>query len=532
MIQKILVWLENRWIRRAIMAASALLTALTVCFPVLGVLEWVALVPFGVMLFAQVRRERFSFGRSYLFGLGFFMVYYAVIFHWFFYMYPLEFLEMSPVAAAVVVVVACFGLAFLQSVVSALLVPLFLVAARGRLAHKCPLLMPFVAASLWCVAEWAMTLTWAGVPWSRLALGQMEMRAVVQTASLFGSYFITFLIVCVNFLVAYALYYRSKIAVALPMLLFAVNLATGCVLLTVDKTVGEPLQVAVVQGNISSEEKWGDDSLIASLSVYTTYTQQADNNGAALVVWPESAIPHNIEEEPSIDSYLRALAKKTETYMLVGGFKKVDGLDYNAIYTYHPDGTLNETFYFKRRLVPFGEFLPMEGFVRAVIPPLANLNAFENTLEAGTDSNIIKTDIGDIGCLICFDSIYEELVRDTVLDGAEIIALSTNDSWFSDSAALYMHNRQAALRAIESGRYIVRAANTGISAIITPEGEIIDSVKALRKGSATAEVYLRNDLTLYMQIGNVVVWLCIALFVAVVSYDATVRIISKKKRRS
>lgn len=531
MMQRLQALFESRAVRTLLLTVGAAVTALAVCFPTVGVLEWVSLVPPALVLFAAAGREKFSFRRSYLAGLGFFMVYYAIIFHWFFYMYPLEFLELSAGAAAVVVMVACFGLAFLQSLVSAFIFPLFFVAARGRLVKKCPILAPFLAAALWCISEWCLTLTWAGVPWSRLALGQMEMRAAVQTASLFGSYFVTFLIVAVNFLTAYAVYYHRRLAGTVAMVLFSANLLAGGILLAADETEGEPLRVAAVQGNVSSEDKWNDDKFMASLEIYTDYTIQAAREDAMVVVWPESVIPYDIGEMPAVDSYLRKLSSSTGTHLLVGGFREVDGLNYNAVYAYAPDGTLNETYYFKRHLVPFGEFLPMESLIRAVIPPLAELNAFDNVLAAGTDSNIIKTDVGNIGGLICFDSIYEELTRDSVRDGAQLIALSTNDSWFTDSAALHMHNRQAALRAIESGRYIVRSANTGISSIITPKGEILDSVGALEEGIAVADVYLRNGSTLYMRIGNLLIWLCIAFWLSALSYDVTVWVIEKKKVR-
>lgn len=519
---------RNRWI---CLTASAILLGITVCFPVVGLLEWIALVPMALVLFVEARREKFSFIKAYLTGLAIFEIYLAVIYHWFFYMYPLDFLGMSRGSSAVVVTVACFGLAFLHAIPSALFFPLLLVAARGKAVKRYPILMPILAAALWCIAEWALTLGWSGVPWARLALGQMALLPMVQTASVFGSYGITFLIVLVNFLLAYAVLEKKRMAVAVSLLLVAINLAAGGLLTLRDPAEGEPIRMAAVQGNISSKDKWDDDSFIDALTVYTRYTQRAALDGATVVVWPESVVPYSINEMPSVDSYLRTLATTEEIHLLVGGFL-TDGDDiYNAIYAYAPDGSLNETYYFKRRLVPFGEFLPMEGFVRTFIPPLAELNTLSKDLEAGKDSNIIRTDTGNFGCLICFDSIYEELVRDSVGDGAEIILLSTNDSWFSDSAALYMHNRQAALRAIENGRYVVRSANTGISSIITPHGEILDSVGALRKGYAVENVYLKTNMTLYNRIGNVVVWLSMALWFTVVSYNITVRILDEKKKR-
>ncbi len=530
-LRRIASLVETRVGRILLLGISAVLTALVVCFPVLGALEWVSLIPLAFVLFSAVGRETFSFRRSYLAGLGFFMIYYAVIFHWFFYMYPLDFLGLHPAAAAVVVVLACFGIAFLQALVGAFVFPLFLLAARGRLVRKCPILMPFLAAALWCVMEWSLTLTWAGVPWSRLVLGQMEMSAVVQTVSLFGSYFITFLIVVVNFLLIYAFYYHKWVVAALPIALFAVNFVAGAVLLDIGTVEGEPLRVAAVQGNVSSEDKWNDDKFLDGLSRYIELTKNAAEGGAELVLWSESVIPYSVNEMESVDSLLQKLADTLDIHLLVGGFYTESGEDYNAIYAYAPDGSLNATKYFKRHLVPFGEFVPMEGLVRVILPPLAQLNAFSEALEPGTDSNIIRTEVGDIGCLICFDSIYEESVRDSVLDGAELIALSTNDSWFADSAALYMHNGQAALRAIESGRYIVRSANTGISSIITPHGDILDSEGVNDEGVATAKVYLRDGLTLYTRIGNLVIWLSIAGFLAVISYDVTANLLDRKRVR-
>ena len=529
-MKPIMTYLEDHRLRWLCLAISSVLLGLTVCFPEVGILEWIALVPMALVLFFEARRETFSFVKAYLVGLAFFEIYLSVIYHWFFYMYPLDFLGMSPAAAVVVVTVACFGLAFLHTIPSALLFPLFLVAARGKAARKHPVLLPLLAAALWCVAEWSLTLGWSGVPWARLALGQMTLLPMVQTVSIFGSYGITFLIVLVNFLLAYALTDKKRVAVAVSLLLVAVNLAAGGALMLKEPREGEPIRMAAVQGNVSSKDKWDDDSFIDSLTVYTRYTQQATADGATVVVWPESVIPYSINEMPPVDSYLRTLAETEGIHLLVGGFL-TDGEDiYNAIYAYAPDGSLNETYYFKRRLVPFGEFLPMEGFIRTFIPPLAELNTLQKDLEAGKDSNIIETEVGNFGCLICFDSIYEELARDSVRDGAEIILLSTNDSWFSDSAALYMHNRQAALRAIENGRYVVRSANTGISSIITPQGEILDSVGALRKGYAVADVSLKTDTTLYTRIGNVAVWLSIALWFAVVSCNVIIKISDNKKR--
>ena len=132
----------------------------------------------------------------------------------------------------------------------------------------------------------------------------------------------------------------------------------------------------------------------------------------------------------------------------------------------------------------------MREIVMFLIPPLANVGMLDDDLLAGEECMVLDTDVGSIGCGVCFDSIYESVILGSVRNGAEIIAISTNDSWFSDSAALYMHNSQSRLRAIETGRYVVRSANTGISSIIDPMGNVKEELGALERGYVVSEAYM------------------------------------------
>ena len=491
-------------------ALSAAALAFCVMFTELAPFQWVVLVPAAVCLL-KVADGDVKAKSAYLYGLGFFLFYYLVLFHWFLFMYPLDFLGMGAFESIVVVAVAWFGLALLQAAFSALSLPLFIAASR-KAATKCKWVLPILAASLWVLLEWGHTLTWAGVPWSRLALGQTDMLAVVQSASLFGSYFITFLIVLINFLIAYALLYKRKLAAVAAICLFAANLVLGGILLATYKE-GEKLTVAAAQGNISSTDKWNEELFMTTFEVYTDYTVKAAEKGAQIVLLPETVVPYTLAEGGVLTDFLSDLAKQEGVYLLVGAFSEEGADEYNSIFAFEPDGSINQTIYSKRRLVPFGEFLPLASVVKAVVPPLADLNAISSDLTPGTDSKVIKTEYARLGCLICFDSIYENLTRDSVKDGAQILMLATNDSWFSDSAALEMHNNQARLRAIETRRSVVRAANTGISSVITPTGEVLESVGALKKGLIVEESELNDSLTLYTRIGNLFVLLC-GIFVA------------------
>jgi apolipoprotein N-acyltransferase len=161
----------------------------------------------------------------------------------------------------------------------------------------------------------------------------------------------------------------------------------------------------------------------------------------------------------------------------------------------------------------------MRGIVTLIIPPLADLVMLGENLEAGKGAQVIALEEAALGGLVCFDSIYEELTRDSVLSGAQVLCVSTNDSGFSDSSALHMHNAQARLRAIESGRYVIRAANTGISSVISSKGEVMGSLGALEEGMIVGEVRVNSHLTLYSRIGNLFVYLLIIFFVWLVVTD-------------
>ena len=512
---------HKKEIARLAVAISAALMGFCVMFTKLAILQWIVLVPAAICLF-KLTEKSVKYKEVYLYGLGFFWVYYVTIFHWFAYMYPLDFLGMERITSLAVVCIAWFGLSLLQALFSALALPLFLFVAK-RVKETQKFLLPIVAASIWVIVEFSLTITWAGVPWSRLALGQIDISFAVQSVSLFGSYFITFLIVLINFLVAYALVYKRKMALSAGLCVLALNFVFGAVA-QITYREGEKVTVAATQGNISSIEKWDKNSRRKTLDSYKSFTVKAAEQGAKIVLTPESVLPYKLSKTGSISKELAETAYINDVYLLIGAFS-TDSDDnlYNSVFSFEPDGEVNENVYSKRRLVPFGEFLPLESIIKTLLAPLAEVNAVSSDFTPGDGSNIIETEYAKIGCLICFDSIYENLTLESVRDGAEIIMISTNDSWFSDSAALKMHNNQARLRAVEIGRSVVRSANTGISSIITPTGQIVKSIGALQKGVIVADVEIRNDRTLYSYIGNLFVYMCYA-FVAIVAVAPKIKV--------
>ncbi len=499
-----------------IVLLAGVLTALPLIFDALFFLPWVSLIP----LFYMARKKSSAYRHGLVFSLG----YYGVLYHWFCYLFPLDFAGFSTVGSVLVIAVAWLGMSLLQSIGTAF-IPFF----YRRLTDKCaPILAPFAAASLWCVMEWLQTQFWFGVPWGRLAVTQYTVLPVIQSASLVGSLGLGFLMVLVNGFLCVALEkglssrsWKQPFALT-SVLLFLANLGFGAFALSQKATPKETFVAAAIQGNIASGDKWADDSLETSLRIYSALTKEAtEDTGASLVVWPETVITATLNQRPAVQDYIGNLAAETNAYIAVGSYhvEEIDGgeMSYNAIYLFAPNGTMSEIVYQKRHLVPFGEYLPMPKVIKTLLPFLADMNMFASDLTQGTDTALWQTELGTLGALVCFDSIYETLALDSVRDGAELIILSTNDSWYKDSAAVYQHNGHAVLRAVETGRSFVRSANTGISSIINEQGEILTYCEPLVKGYTSAEVSTYDNVTLYTMIGNVIVWLSVG-YLAVLTF--------------
>lgn len=496
---------------------SAALTAATLIWPVLAPLEWVSMVPMGVILLREAAggRSRRRGLRLWGYGLCYFVPFFCAAYHWFAELYPLEFTGMRPCEAAVVVLLACVGLGLLHGALFALAFPLCGVIFRAPLCRRWPWLCLPLGAAVWCIFEWAQTTVWIGVPWARLALGQIKWLPVIQTASIGGSYFVTFLLVFVNLCLAEALLAPpvAERRVMAALLAFGINFAVGSGLYLWDEAAARErgtVVAAAVQGNISSQEKWDSSMLTGTMTTYAGLTQEAAAEGAELVIWPETTIPYTLRRYVPMIAYLEALADDTGVALLVGAFSEDDAGSYNTMYTVAPGSGLLPGGYSKRHLVPFGEYLPLADFIERFIPPLADLRMLTADIDPGRSAAV--RDLGGVrvGSLICFDSIYESAARDAVRSGANLLAVSTNDSWFGDSAAVWQHNGQAILRAVETRRSVVRAANTGVSSIITPRGNVTASLDPLIEGQITAEVELCDVLTPYARLGNWIVWLAIA----------------------
>ena len=490
---------------------SGALTGLTLIFPTIGFLQWVSIVPLAVILLAALNRNNMRMRYAWACGFAFFVSYYLVVYHWFLGLPSLEFTGLGGFATVLVMMLGWLGVSLLQAVAGAFSVMIFAFAAKSRLATRYALLRPITAGAVWCVLEWSQTFFWTGVPWGRLPIAQVECLPMLRSSAFLGPYFVTFVIVTINFGVAMMLIERDKIKLctALVSSLMALNLLLGSIACVAYNNDGDDYSVAVIQGNIVSGEKW-DMPVQDILDVYIEQSYLASQQGVDLIVWPETTVPITVDGNPSQAARIRSAAVMCEADILAGMFtRNEEGNLQNSLVLFKRDGSVSEDTYSKRRLVPFGEYIPMRKFFEVLIPPLTEVAMLEDDIARGADSGLIDWNGVSLGSLICFDSIYESETLDSVRDGAELMILCTNDSWFDGTAAVRMHLAQAKMRAIESGRCVVRAANTGISSIIDGQGRTVDELDAMTRDTMVCRISTSSVMTLYSNVGNV--WVYFAL---------------------
>jgi apolipoprotein N-acyltransferase len=284
----------------------------------------------------------------------------------------------------------------------------------------------------------------------------------------------------------------------LPLILYPVQ----------KKGTGPKLTVGVVQGNFQQEIKWDESLREETLATYLNLTDRAVQEGARLVVWPETAIPVYYQAEPEIKSTLRRFTSDQDIDLIFGspGYK-ISGSDillYNRIYHLSPDG--REEFYNKNQLVPFGEYVPLS----RVIPFVDKMVPGEGEFARGTWDGPFNTPVPS-GALICYEVSFPSLARREVEGGSSLLVNVTNDAWFGRSWGPYQHLAITAVRAMENRVPVFRAANTGISAIIDTSGRIVRSIPLLERGVIVADVATGMGRTVYTRFGDWIVILSAAV---------------------
>ena len=400
----------------------------------------------------------------------------------------------------------------------ALYTALFFLICRS-LPSRSPF-FSWLAASVWVLLDWAQSWILTGFPWQQIGYSQHQNLPVLQFASIAGIYGLSFAVVLVNAAVAQAILAPRRLpSCAGPVLIGIVGLVAygnhRLAEFTRASSTPAHARVAVIQGSIPQDEKWKADRQRRTTDHYIELTRNflAENPGEShdLIVFPETALPYYLTD-PVFEEYreqVSGLARQLDTPILVGSLEGRKGVPGQAIY--------NRAFLLDRRgelidfadkvhLVPFGEYLPLP----RLFSYLDQLTAESGRFTPGDSHRALALPEGDLrlGIFICYESIFPGMTRTLALDGANLLINTTNDAWFGYTSAPYQHMAMAAVRAVECGLPLVRAANTGISGGVAPNGRVLAATELFQ--TTAIEVTLPSPVpeTFYVRHGNVLLLLC------------------------
>lgn len=370
------------------------------------------------------------------------------------------------------------------------------IAARWAPAGGYWCYLVFLPA-VWMLLEWTRGWFLTGFPWLALGYGLSDapLAGLAPVTGVFGMSWAVALTAGVLLAVIHARALRARLVLTGGIAALWVGAGLlGQIQWT--QPAGAPLRLALVQGNIEQDMKWRPEWLAATLRQYRELTEAHWDKD--VIIWPEAAIPalhHQVA-----DTYLAELeaARAEHGADLLMGILLYDFTQqryYNAVLK------LGEPprFYFKRHLVPFGEYFPVPDFVRQWLR-LMNLPYSDFTPGAGQQP-LLEAGGQPLGVSICYEIVFgEELIRD--LPEAALLVNVSNDAWFGDSIGPHQHFQIARLRAMETGRYLVRATNTGITAVIAPDGAVTARLPSFVADVLEAEAVPYAGATPYVRWGN------------------------------
>jgi apolipoprotein N-acyltransferase len=264
------------------------------------------------------------------------------------------------------------------------------------------------------------------------------------------------------------------------------------------------LRVAVIQGNVERDEGWQTTRRGEALGTYGALTREALKARPALVLWPETVVPGDLRNDPEVKARLAGLARAGGCHLLVGTPHVDDGMRVkNAAGLIGPEGGLMG-WYEKVHLVPFGEYIPM----RAWMPFLDRFPEVTDQ-SPGEEYHPVAAGTTKIGAMICFESAFPDISREFVRRGAGLLAVLTSDASFGRTAAAEHHAAKAIFRAIETRRWVLQAATTGISVAVDPGGRVRRRIELGVPGTFWIDLGVGGPTTPFVRFGDWVVFACL-----------------------
>jgi apolipoprotein N-acyltransferase len=387
----------------------------------------------------------------------------------------------------------------LLCLVKALQLGIFAILARNLAA-------PLIAA-LWVTLEW--THPYTGFEWLNLGNAASDMSMLLRLAPVTGVWGLSFIFALMSAVIAAILLRRQRLASLWLLLLLGLFL-----LAPVPAPERGAATAVVIQPNMDDETVWSTELLDRTEEQLRTLSLSLAESGSTdIVVWPEAPAPF-YDTDAKFLNLVSSIAKAAHTSLLAGAVAHApDKAPLNSALLIDPGGAV-ESRYDKVHLVPFGEFVPWPfGLVTSKVSTEAG------DFEAGRDVVVSKLGAHRIATFICYESVFPSYIRGFARsgaekDGAEALFNISNDSWFGKSQARYQHLQIVRMRAAENRRWIVRATNNGISAVIDPAGRLVHAMPEYREAAARLRYSYRTDQTVYAKYGDWFVALCAAAVLA------------------
>jgi len=469
----------------------------------LGFLAYVALVPFFLLLEEKTYKETIRWG----FLTGLFMNIGTL--------YWISWVTVPGAIAAIIYLP-------IYMIIYALL-HTFL---RKRLGEKyIYICIPF----LWTGVEYLRSLGVLGFPWSSLAYTQSYYLSLIQYVSFTTVYGVSFWVVTINVFVLlilknFANFKKLSIYFIILICLLLIPWIYGLLVIPdIDKEHEENIKVGLIQGNIDPYIKWSDEFLEKNWRIYKELTLEAVKLHPHLIIWPETAVPDYLRVSNLYLTNLRELISKINVPLITGApdFKYLPDQTYmtfNGVFLLTPNRP-NFQVYHKIHLVPFGERVPftetfpfLKDFLESLEMGEGNFSPGDKVVSFNIPINLGDSEINSkqvkrnriqAPVIICFESLFPELVRKFMLKGADILIIITNDAWFERSAAPYHHAQMAVFRAIENRVSIARCANTGVSMFVDPYGRTLQASPIFQKMYLVQDIPLRAETTFFTRQGNI-----------------------------
>lgn len=379
----------------------------------------------------------------------------------------------------------------------------------------------FIPAA-WVILEYLRSHLFTGFGWGLLGYSQYLNLPLIQVADITGAWGVSFLVMLVNVaiykLAEVAFKWKSLLKQILPVLLILIlTLIYGYFRLS-QEIKGQPIRVALIQGNIAQSLKWQAYAKEQIFERYLTLSRESVEDKPDLIIWPEAAMPVVLEQNPLYYEMLRSFIKEIDTPLLFGAATFRNSKYYNSALLLSHQGEFLLR-YDKLHLVPFGEYIPLKrifSFLETVVPVGDFISGEEYTIFPLNRERVAQ-DAKRLAVLICFEDIFPQISRRFVKKGAGILVNITNDAWFGDTSSPYQHLQASVFRAVENRVNLVRAANTGISAFISPSGKVNALVdeqtgkSTFISGWKTAEIYFSpRGNTAYNRWGDWFILFCLA----------------------